>query len=61
MTTITTNLRDYKEPSKDDVTRLFFSLPPKASAGDVGSGMDSETMEINAVLTLQNQEDSYVC
>lgn len=60
MAAITTNLRNYKEPSKEDQTRLFFALPSEAKAGEVGSGMGAEKMEINAVLTLQNQEESYV-
>lgn len=60
MTTISTQLRSYKEPSKEDQIRLFFSLPPEAKAGDVGAGMGGEKMDINAVITLQQQEDSYV-
>ncbi|KAG8887540.1 hypothetical protein FRB98_009446 [Tulasnella sp. 332] len=59
MTTISTQLRSYKELSKEDQTRLFFSLPPEAKAGDVGAGMGGEKMDINAVVTLQQQEDSY--
>ncbi|KAG8888734.1 hypothetical protein FRB99_004088, partial [Tulasnella sp. 403] len=59
MSTISTNLRRSKEPSKEDQTRLFFALPPEAKAGDVGAGMGTERFEINAVLTLQHQEDSY--
>lgn len=60
MTTISTQLRSYKELSKEDQTRLFFSLPPEAKAGDVGAGMGGEKMDINAVVTLEQQEDSYV-
>ncbi|KAG8995847.1 hypothetical protein FRB94_008735 [Tulasnella sp. JGI-2019a] len=59
MTTISTQLRSYKELSKEDQTRLFFSLPPEAKAGDVGAGMGGEKMDINAVVTLEQQEDSY--
>ncbi|KAG9017939.1 hypothetical protein FRB90_000065, partial [Tulasnella sp. 427] len=59
MATISTSLRAYKEPSREDHTRLFFALPPEEKAGDVGAGMGGEKMEINAVLTLQHQEDSF--
>lgn len=60
MTTISTSLRTYKDPSKEDQTRLFFALPSEEKAGEVGAGMGGEKMEINAVLTLQHQEDSFV-
>ncbi|KAG8974931.1 hypothetical protein FRC05_006608 [Tulasnella sp. 425] len=59
MTTISTSLRTYKDPSKEDQTRLFFALPSEEKAGEVGAGMGGEKMEINAVLTLQHQEDSF--
>ena len=52
MTSIT-SLRGYKEAGKEDVLRAFFSLPP-----DPGNGLAKQ--EINAVLTLQDQEESYV-
>lgn len=42
-----------KDPTKEDALRDFFSLPP-----DPRNGL--EKMEINAVLTLQDQEESYV-
>lgn len=59
MTTISTHLRNFKEPSKDQAQRHFFGLPPDPSKEDVGS--TDHKFEINAVLMLnEGQEDSYV-
>jgi hypothetical protein len=59
MATISTQLRDFKEPSKDQAIRLFFALPRDPSPEDVGA-VDNK-FEINAVLMLnEGQEDSYV-
>lgn len=67
MATISTALRKFQEPSRDDLTRLFFALPsdephePGTSAngnGEKGSTPKTNTpeergeMEINAVLSL---------
>lgn len=72
MSTISTQLRHFKEPTKDELTEIFFSVPPAAlNAPRSGSATPSETlpgeeqlekMEINAVLSMgvQGQEDSYV-
>lgn len=46
MATISTQLRKFKEPTKDELTRIFFSLPPEAllspslsaNGGDSGKG-----------------------
>ncbi|KZP13221.1 TBC-domain-containing protein [Athelia psychrophila] len=71
MSTISTQLRHFKEPTKDELTEIFFSVPPAAlNAPQSGSATPSETlpgeeqlekMEINAVLSMgvQGQEDSY--
>ncbi|KAG2147822.1 rab-GTPase-TBC domain-containing protein [Suillus bovinus] len=65
MSTISTQLRNFKEPTKDQLTQVFFSIPEvppvplkgteKQSSGDI------EKMEINAILSLgaQEVEDSY--
>ncbi|OJA15728.1 hypothetical protein AZE42_07251 [Rhizopogon vesiculosus] len=65
MSTISTQLRNFKEPTKDQLTHVFFSIPeaPPVPAKDKekhGSG-EVETMEINAILSLgaQGVEDSY--
>lgn len=59
MATISTHLRNYKEPTKDEALRLFFSLPRKPASEDVGA-VDHK-FEISAVLMLnEGQEDSYV-
>lgn len=59
MTTISTHLRTFKEPNKEQALRLFFSLPPNPSFAEVGDS-NYEKFEINSVLTLEGQEDSYV-
>ena len=64
MSLISTQLRNFKEPSKDQLTQIFFSLPSVGSLDGTlkSSHEDSEKMEINAVLSLaeQGEEDSYV-
>ena len=59
MATISTHLRTFKEPNKEQALRLFFSLPPNPSPAEVGES-SYEKFEINSVLTLEGQEDSYV-
>ena len=58
MSTISTALRHFKEPTKKQLTEIFFSLPPLDS-GD--SADDVDKMDINAVLSIADIEDSYVC
>lgn len=59
MSTISTHLRNYKEPTKDQAQRLFFSLPRNPSPEEVGT--TDLKFEISAVLMLnEGQEDSYV-
>jgi TBC1 domain family member 8/9 len=66
MATISTALRNFKEPTKDQLTQIFFSIPPDAAAkakGKKGDHHDSEPkMDINTVLSLgvHGVEDSYV-
>ena len=72
MSTISTQLRHFKEPTKDELTEIFFSVPPAGlNAPSSGAATPSEKlpeeeplekMEINAVLSLgvQGEEDSYV-
>jgi len=64
MSTISTQLRNFKEPTKDQLTQIFFSIPFVGSLNE-GSNQPSdepERKEINAVLSLaiQGEEDSYV-
>lgn len=66
MSTISTQLRNFKEPTKDQLTHVFFSIPemppvPLKDTEKQGTG-DIEKMEINAILSLgaQEVEDSYV-
>ncbi|KZT21183.1 TBC-domain-containing protein [Neolentinus lepideus HHB14362 ss-1] len=59
MSTISTQLRTFKEPTKEQLTQLFFSIPPSITARSEKDGL--ERMEINAVLSLsaEAEEDSY--
>lgn len=61
MATISTALRHFKEPTKEQLTQIFFSLPPLEHSEDDGkNGQESSKMDINAVLSLGEAEDSYV-
>ncbi|KIM22819.1 hypothetical protein M408DRAFT_277951 [Serendipita vermifera MAFF 305830] len=58
MATISTHLRNFKEPTKEQAQRHFFGLPTDPSKEDVGT--TDHKFEINAVLMLnEDQEDSY--
>ncbi|KAG6906926.1 hypothetical protein DXG01_011352 [Tephrocybe rancida] len=63
MSTISTALRHFKEPTKEQLTQIFFSLPSSGSLDGTEKTEDQhvEKMEINAVLSLgvQGVEDSY--
>ncbi|KAH8832891.1 rab-GTPase-TBC domain-containing protein [Flagelloscypha sp. PMI_526] len=62
MSVISTALRNFKEPSKEELTQIFFSIPPSATAPPAkdSDSEDVESMEINAVLSLgEGEEDSY--
>ncbi|TDL23752.1 TBC-domain-containing protein [Rickenella mellea] len=71
MATISTQLRNFKEPNKEELNRFFFSLPPEevhANGADTDHANEkekafsgTEKMDINAVLSLGEQglEDSY--
>jgi hypothetical protein len=56
MSTISTQLRNFKEPTKDQLTPVPLKDTEKQGTGDI------EKMEINAILSLgaQEVEDSYV-
>lgn len=73
MATISTELRHFKEPDKEDLNRIFFAVPPETKAKQKSSSNEKnesgmqpekglEKMEVNAVLSLGEQglEDSYV-
>lgn len=70
MATISTHLRNFKEPTKDQLTQLFFSLPvdPQIESDNVekgngsANGADMERMEISATLSLgiSGVEEPYV-
>ena len=61
MSTISTALRNFKEPTKEQLTHIFFSLSP-SDVADKKSEQNVDKMEINAVLSfgVQGVEDSYV-
>lgn len=68
MSTISTQLRNFKEPTKDELTEIFFSIPPAGTllfslpSGGLSPGavdgeklpheQPLEKMEINAVLSM---------
>ena len=63
MTIISTALRHFKEPTKEQLTEIFFSIPSLDSSTSDGSSKHAgqpDKMEINAVLSLGETEDSYV-
>ncbi|KAJ7261890.1 rab-GTPase-TBC domain-containing protein [Mycena rebaudengoi] len=63
MSTISTALRNFKEPTKEQVTQIFFSLPSVGSLDGTEKtpAQEVEKMDINAVLSLgvQGEEDAY--
>ncbi|KAJ7595834.1 rab-GTPase-TBC domain-containing protein [Mycena floridula] len=67
MSTISTALRNFKEPTKDQLTQIFFSIPSVSTLplpGDeepTTTYPDVERLDINAVLSMgvQGEEDSY--
>ncbi|KAJ7230398.1 rab-GTPase-TBC domain-containing protein [Mycena pura] len=67
MSTISTALRNFKEPTKDQLTQIFFSIPVSSTASSNAKVKEKapedavEKMEINAVLSLgvQGEEDAY--
>jgi hypothetical protein len=65
MSTISTALRNFKEPTKDQLTQIFFSIPtapPNEKDAEKNPAEEIEKMDINAVLSLgvQGEEDAYV-
>ena len=64
MSTISTALRNFKEPTKEQLTQIFFALPFPAQVKRSEKTSDqnaAEKMEINAVLSLGVEgEDSFV-
>ncbi|PFH46202.1 hypothetical protein AMATHDRAFT_70349 [Amanita thiersii Skay4041] len=59
---ISTALRNFKEPTKDQLTQIFFSIPPTSATNDppTSAVQDVEKMDISAVLSLGDaEEDSY--
>lgn len=62
MAAIASQLRNYREPDKDQLTHLFFALPGADGTPRDASYANLEPLDINAVLSLgaPGQEDSYV-
>ena len=64
MATISTQLRNFKEPTREELNLLFFALPLDAEthAGPRDANSELEKMEISAVLSLGQQgvEEAYV-
>lgn len=49
MTTINTQFRNFKEPSRDQILRIFLSIPTDDTRGRDASTEELEKVEINAV------------
>jgi TBC1 domain family member 8/9 len=68
MSTISTQLRNFKDPTKDELTEIFFSIPPSNVEPDgprrekAGANDEPQRMEINATLSIgpETDEESYV-
>lgn len=62
MATISTQLRNFKEPTKDQLNLLFFALPPEVEHYARQGGGELEKIEVGAILSLgvQGVEDAYV-
>lgn len=61
MATISTSLRNFKEPTKEELTHIFFSIPSETgNSGEGNGGKEVANMDISAVLSLGELEDSYV-
>ncbi|KAF8637257.1 hypothetical protein AX17_002951 [Amanita inopinata Kibby_2008] len=59
---ISTALRNFREPTKEQFTQIYFSIPPTASPDSASNStaQDVENMDISAVLTLGDaEEESY--
>jgi TBC1 domain family member 8/9 len=66
MATISTQLRSFRDPTKDQLIEHFFSIPSRHLFRNDAERVphdEPEKMEINAVLSLGvvGEEDSYVC
>ncbi|KAF8993775.1 rab-GTPase-TBC domain-containing protein [Cyathus striatus] len=60
MSTISTALRNFKEPTKEQLTQIFFSLPTIPQDVSPKGAEEPQKMEISAVLSLADgSEDSY--
>lgn len=64
MSTISTQLRNFKDPTKEELTELYFSIPASQDPNEpVGEkAQQPERMEINATLSMgpEAEEESYV-
>jgi len=62
MAAIASQLRNYKEPGREQLTHLFFALPGADGNPPDESYANLESLDINAVFSLgaPGQEDSYV-
>lgn len=71
MATISTQLRNFKEPTREQLNYLFFAIPPEVEARvnsngkdkeKGGAGSELEKIEVGAILSLgvQGVEEAYV-
>lgn len=57
MSTISAQLRNFKEPTREQLNQLYFSLPidVETHGGEKGAAGELEKMEVPSVLTLGMQ------
>lgn len=64
MSTISTQLRNFKEPTREQLNLLFFALPPEIEnySKENGSNAELDKIEVGAILSLgvQGVEEAYV-
>lgn len=60
MSTISAQLRNFKEPTREQLNQLYFSLPidVETHGGEKGAAGELEKMEVPSVLTLGVQGES---
>jgi hypothetical protein len=54
------HLRAYQEPTKDDLTRLLFNVPPLLWVMPQASPSYDPAMEISAILSVEGKDEVYV-
>ena len=56
MSTISTHLRNFKEPTKDQLTQLFFALPSSVNGGVDAHGLANGSVAADAVAQSEKEK-----